>query len=49
MSIKLTEAAASQIKQTIKELVTEGQLEAEDKTWLRVAVKGGGCSGVSSP
>lgn len=45
MSIKLTEAAASQIKETIKGLIEDGQLTSANETWLRVAVKGGGCSG----
>ena len=42
MSISLTELAANKIKEIIKE-----QSLPEDQTKLRVAVKGGGCSGFS--
>ena len=42
MSITLTELAANKIKEIMKE-----QSLPEDQTKLRVAVKGGGCSGFS--
>ena len=42
MSVMLTEVAAKQIKDIIKE-----QGLPEEKTALRVGVKGGGCSGFS--
>ena len=42
MPINLTEAAAKEIKDIIKQ-----QELPEDKTSLRVGVKGGGCSGFS--
>jgi iron-sulfur cluster assembly protein len=42
MPINLTEAAAKEIKQIIKQ-----QGLPEDQTRLRVGVKGGGCSGFS--
>ena len=42
MSIMLTELAATKIKEIIKE-----QQLPENETRLRVAVKGGGCSGFS--
>ncbi len=42
MSVILSERAAAEVKSIIK----EQNLEA-DKTFLRVGVKGGGCSGFS--
>ena len=42
MPILLTEKAAAEVKEIIK-----GQNLPEDKTRLRVGVKGGGCSGFS--
>jgi iron-sulfur cluster assembly protein len=42
MPILLTEKAAAEVKEIIK-----GQSLPEDKTRLRVGVKGGGCSGFS--
>jgi len=42
MSILLTEKAAGEVKR----LITENSLP-ETETWLRVGVKGGGCSGFS--
>jgi iron-sulfur cluster assembly protein len=42
MSILLTEKAAGEVKR----LITENSLPASE-TWLRVGVKGGGCSGFS--
>lgn len=46
MSITLTELAATKIKEIINEQAKENQF-TPDKTRLRVAVKGGGCSGFS--
>ena len=42
MAIELTEVAAKEIK----DIISQQELPA-DKTYLRVAVKGGGCSGFS--
>lgn len=42
--VTLTEGAAKEIQDIIAQQVEAGELEA-DKTYLRVGVKGGGCSG----
>ena len=42
--IELTDTAAKEIKDIIAQQSEAGDLEA-DKTYLRVGVKGGGCSG----
>ncbi len=44
--IKLTEIAAREVKKIMEEQAKEGTFSAE-KAKLRVAVKGGGCSGFS--
>jgi iron-sulfur cluster assembly accessory protein len=46
MPIQLSEAAAQEINKIVQEQAKEGAFKAEDVR-LRVAVKGGGCSGFS--
>ncbi|MEM8874983.1 MAG: iron-sulfur cluster assembly accessory protein [Planctomycetota bacterium] len=44
--VTLTEGAAKEITDIVNQQVEAGELEA-DKVYLRVGVKGGGCSGFS--